>query len=108
MSDHFDDGLEWWEMPESSLRHAEEQRKESKKKAAERRKEYNRRQRIYRQARKHKPHLMEQDGAHCQECGTTENLVVDHIIPLARGGSNEIDNLQLLCWHCNSSKAARR
>ena len=32
---------------------------------------------------------------------------VDHINPLARGGSNDASNLQLLCKPCNASKAAR-
>jgi 5-methylcytosine-specific restriction endonuclease McrA len=32
---------------------------------------------------------------------------VDHIIPLARGGSDGPDNLQLLCPPCNISKGAR-
>lgn len=32
---------------------------------------------------------------------------VDHILPLARGGQNEIENVQLLCRFCNRSKGAR-
>lgn len=32
---------------------------------------------------------------------------IDHIEPLARGGSNEPRNLQLLCGPCNSTKNAR-
>jgi 5-methylcytosine-specific restriction endonuclease McrA len=32
---------------------------------------------------------------------------IDHVVPLARGGSNDPSNLQLLCRSCNSHKAAR-
>jgi 5-methylcytosine-specific restriction endonuclease McrA len=31
---------------------------------------------------------------------------VDHVVPLARGGSNGPENLQLLCKKCNLKKAA--
>lgn len=43
----------------------------------------------------------------CQVCGETENLHVDHIVPVARGGRTEPGNLQLLCRFCNISKGAK-
>jgi 5-methylcytosine-specific restriction endonuclease McrA len=33
-------------------------------------------------------------------------LVVDHVVALSAGGSDELTNLQTLCWTCNSRKAA--
>ncbi|MET9517601.1 HNH endonuclease signature motif containing protein [Streptomyces sp. NPDC002994] len=37
-------------------------------------------------------------------CGSTSELQYDHIIPVAMGGSSELDNLQLLCGPCNRRK----
>lgn len=46
----------------------------------------------------------ERDGFICRECGVTEDLTLDHVIPKAWGGSNAIGNLQLLCSPCNNKK----
>lgn len=43
-------------------------------------------------------------GGKCLECGTTDDITIDHIIPLSVGGSNHITNLQPLCRVCNSRK----
>ena len=40
----------------------------------------------------------------CMKCGSRENLEIDHVVPLARGGSNRLENLQLLCQDCNRRK----
>ena len=32
---------------------------------------------------------------------------VDHVVPRARGGTDHLDNLQLLCSHCNRLKGDR-
>lgn len=48
--------------------------------------------------------LVAQYGEKCQHCGATENLVVDHVLPIARGGKSALDNLQLLCATCNTAK----
>lgn len=49
----------------------------------------------------------QRDGYRCVYCGSGEGLTVDHVIPLARGGSNELSNLATCCGPCNSSKGAR-
>lgn len=49
-------------------------------------------------------HLVRRDGEHCGACGEVEQLQIDHVIPLSRGGSNHPDNLQLLCGPCNLAK----
>lgn len=40
----------------------------------------------------------------CLCCKRKKRLTVDHIIPLSRGGTNTIDNIQPLCWLCNRRK----
>ena len=40
----------------------------------------------------------------CVACGTNEDITRDHIVPLSRGGSDDISNIQPLCRACNSAK----
>lgn len=47
-------------------------------------------------------------GKQCLCCGRSDTpMTVDHVIPLSKGGTNFIHNIQPLCEHCNKSKGAR-
>ncbi len=46
------------------------------------------------------------DGNKCKNCGAQEDLEFDHIIPVAKGGSNTENNIELLCSACNRMKAS--
>lgn len=51
--------------------------------------------------------VAKRDGEFCQKCGTTEDLTLDHIEALSRGGSNDVSNLRILCRSHNSQKGAK-
>ena len=44
-------------------------------------------------------------GGQCADCGAKEYLEFDHVIPVAKGGSNSDNNIQLLCRRCNLTKS---
>ena len=50
--------------------------------------------------------VFERDGGRCVECGSNFDLQYDHVLPLALGGANTLENLQLLCGPCNREKGA--
>lgn len=51
-----------------------------------------------------KEKIFARDKYKCQYCGSTENLEIDHIIPLSKGGNNNENNLLTACHNCNSLK----
>jgi len=40
----------------------------------------------------------------CMYCCSKENLSLEHILPITRGGDNNFENLGVACKSCNSSK----
>ena len=44
-------------------------------------------------------------GGKCQNCGSIYALELDHINAYGKGGSHDLDNLQLLCRNCNSRRS---
>jgi 5-methylcytosine-specific restriction endonuclease McrA len=47
------------------------------------------------------------DKGQCTRCGSQRNLNYDHIRPIAFGGLSTLDNLRLLCFHCNLRAAIK-
>lgn len=53
--------------------------------------------------------VMERDGFKCRYCGATADearLEVDHVVPVSKGGGDDMDNLVTACRECNSGKRA--
>ena len=60
--------------------------------------------------RQNKHVLFGQQEGRCNGCRSAfefRNFTIDHIIPEHRGGTDHVENLQLLCGHCNSVKGDR-
>lgn len=54
--------------------------------------------------------VLKRAGFRCELCGVAadeRSLEVDHILPRRHGGSDDITNLQALCYKCNANKGAR-
>lgn len=55
--------------------------------------------------------VLQRDGFKCCACGASPakdpnvNLHIDHIIPVSKGGTSDISNLQTLCERCNLGKS---
>jgi len=46
-------------------------------------------------------------GSNGNRCGSTHLLQIDHIVPVARGGTSTLDNLRLLCAYHNRLESER-
>lgn len=49
----------------------------------------------------------------CEYCHTSEiwqyiPFTIDHIVPIAEGGEEDIENLALACFHCNRHKSNKQ
>lgn len=51
--------------------------------------------------------VCEQYENKCLCCGEAKKLTPDHVIPLSKGGSNWINNIQPLCLPCNLKKGTK-
>lgn len=61
--------------------------------------------------------ILERNGFTCQQCGASAHdvddldptksvrLHIDHIVPLSQGGTNDAENLRVLCSNCNHGKS---
>lgn len=49
--------------------------------------------------------VWQRDEGCCVRCGAEEDLQFDHVIPVARGGGNAPENIQVLCGPCNRAKS---
>ena len=57
-----------------------------------------------------KADIIARDGAICYLCDesfTYDDLTIEHVIPLSRGGTHAPDNLRVACRPCNSSKGPK-
>jgi 5-methylcytosine-specific restriction endonuclease McrA len=55
--------------------------------------------------------VFERDGFACRYCGASRTddarLVLDHVLPVVDGGTDDETNLVTACWECNAGKSDR-
>ncbi len=71
--------------------------------------EYRRKMERRRVTDKLRYQILRRDGFRCQLCGASQadgvRLHVDHIIPVSKGGTSDVENLRTLCDRCNLGKS---
>ena len=69
-------------------------------------------QRLRYQAQKHRKAVGDAQDWKCRYCGKDifgrGQSALDHIVPVASGGTSDFDNLQMLCRRCNIRKSAKK
>ncbi len=48
--------------------------------------------------------VLARDHHRCTRCGTTEQLEVHHLVPVAEGGTVDLDRLTVLCSPCHHAQ----
>lgn len=48
--------------------------------------------------------ILDRFNSKCAKCGDSEDVTMDHVVPLAKGGKHSADNIQPLCRACNLQK----
>ena len=51
--------------------------------------------------------LCDKYGNKCLCCGKETKLTIDHVIPVTKGGTSYIENIQPLCFSCNRHKSTK-
>jgi 5-methylcytosine-specific restriction endonuclease McrA len=61
--------------------------------------------------RRQKLALWKAQQGQCLDCGAFHayrcSMTIDHIVPVSKGGGNELSNLRLVCWKCNNRRGNR-
>jgi 5-methylcytosine-specific restriction enzyme A len=51
-------------------------------------------------------YILRRDEGRCHRCGRPGATIADHVIALAEGGADDVDNMAPICVSCNRQKVA--